>query len=175
MIQFQKPNRRGTTGTNPKVSANAWKEDAIPSLESLQEPKDTVNASAGGHGQLAERIRINSLPLIRILEMIHGEAITVDDSPVIMFRPYRALIYYEEEIREWLKKLENMFADNKDGGKLSNDDAATPANENKHNTTPTSQNERFKIPETSRENGEEEFPSNTDKKHVGIHIGTSDD
>jgi hypothetical protein len=135
VINFRKPSRRGTKGTDigangelPTVEFFASFGDPTPSsfggqksaetagssLESATEPKHTVKPApgpSGGYGQLAERIRINSLPLIRILEKIHDGTIAASDaSTVLMFRPYRALMYYEDEIREWLKKLESKFA-----------------------------------------------------------------
>lgn len=65
---------------------------------------------AAGQGPLPERIRINSKPVIKILEKIHGEKISNSDrEPILIFRPFKTLIFYEEEIRAQHRKLEIRF------------------------------------------------------------------
>lgn len=74
-----------------------------------------------GLGPLPERIRINSPAIIRLLDKISGmgdenesepdksnleeEGPDVPD-PVLMMQPFRALVYYKNEIRNWKERLE---------------------------------------------------------------------
>lgn len=178
VIHFQKPNRRGKRDAKP--TAYAWNEYEIAasSLESAKDPKDTVKPSSGPfdyvpHGQLAERIRINSVPLLRIFEKIHDDTITSSDAPVLMFRPYRALVYYEDEIREWLKKLESKFAGYldmtpaNDGAILSSDNvnADNPENgeleKDEQKSDSTVPKESVQSPDTNRTNESDDYPEHT--------------
>lgn len=59
-----------------------------------------------GQAPLPERIRINSPHICRILEKIIGHEIV---TPVVMLRPYKALAYYDEPIRQKLEELEAKF------------------------------------------------------------------
>ncbi|OJD28646.1 aaa family atpase [Diplodia corticola] len=52
-----------------------------------------------GQAPLPERIRINSTHITKFLEEIDSEAISMY-SGAIMIRPYRALVYYKEQIRQ---------------------------------------------------------------------------
>ncbi|KLU91964.1 hypothetical protein MAPG_10912 [Magnaporthiopsis poae ATCC 64411] len=53
-----------------------------------------------------ERIRINSKGVIRILSIIHRTALSPGGQPLLLFRPYRALVGFQEEIRHWVSRLE---------------------------------------------------------------------
>ncbi|KAJ6263731.1 hypothetical protein Dda_2301 [Drechslerella dactyloides] len=63
-----------------------------------------------GQAPVAERIRINSTHIIKVLEKIHGESLASDDGPVVMIRPYRALVYYSDQIQQTFQELEAEFA-----------------------------------------------------------------
>lgn len=62
-----------------------------------------------GQSPLPERIRIHSTQLIRILDKVHGESVG-SDGPLIIIRPFRILIHYDEALRRWHRKLEKKFA-----------------------------------------------------------------
>lgn len=59
-----------------------------------------------GQEPLPERIRINSKAIISLLSRIHESAISPDWKPVIFFRPFRLLLYYEEKIRACVEKIQ---------------------------------------------------------------------
>lgn len=165
VIHFRKPSKRGKKGTD--LAAVLWDEVAVSSLESAND-QDTVPPSSEGHGQLAERIRINSLPLLRVLGKIHDNPITTSDAPVLMFRPYRALMYYEEEIREWLKKLESKFAtsssnntENLESGKLE---------KGKEKSDSTAPKMDIQSPDTTRDSGDDDFPEHTGTQEALDHL-----
>ncbi|KAM0229115.1 hypothetical protein ACHAPO_010271 [Fusarium lateritium] len=66
-----------------------------------------------GRAILPERIRIHSREIIRTLSIIHGSEIIsqdVSDGSIVMLRPYRMLVYYESEIRQWHSRLEKRFS-----------------------------------------------------------------
>ncbi|KLU87170.1 hypothetical protein MAPG_06173 [Magnaporthiopsis poae ATCC 64411] len=63
-----------------------------------------------GQAPLPERIRINSPHICRILEKIIGHEIA---TPVVMLRPYKALAYYDEPIRQKLEELQAKFGETK--------------------------------------------------------------
>ncbi|KLU90054.1 hypothetical protein MAPG_09019 [Magnaporthiopsis poae ATCC 64411] len=71
-------------------------------------PKDNPGV-VPGQGPIAERIRINSKHILHILSKIHGEDISVDDSPLVMIRPYKGLNYYNKAIRAKLLELKVEF------------------------------------------------------------------
>ncbi|KAL8406305.1 hypothetical protein RB596_004956 [Gaeumannomyces avenae] len=73
-------------------------------------PAPKANSSTvPGQGPIAERIRINSKHILRILSKIHGEEISEDDLPLVMIRPYKGLNYYDKAIRAKLAELEAEF------------------------------------------------------------------
>ncbi|UKZ74716.1 hypothetical protein TrVFT333_002386 [Trichoderma virens FT-333] len=76
---------------------------------------------ARGPGPLPERIRINSPAILKLLDKISGmrdgdesesdksdsgKSDTDTPDPVLMMRPFRALVYYKDEIRNWKERLE---------------------------------------------------------------------
>ena len=63
-----------------------------------------------GQPPLPERIRIHSKHILKILEKIHGDALSSDDGPVVMIRPYRALAYYQEQIQQKFQELKTQFS-----------------------------------------------------------------
>lgn len=66
-------------------------------------------AALTGQSPLPERIRIHSKQLLCILEKIHGESVDSTRSLVII-RPFRVLIYYNQALRDWCQKLEKKFS-----------------------------------------------------------------
>ncbi|KAL8376084.1 hypothetical protein RB595_007278 [Gaeumannomyces hyphopodioides] len=56
-----------------------------------------------------ERIRINSKGVIEILSIIHHVALSPRNKPLLMFRPYRALLGFEDEIHAWVCRLEKKL------------------------------------------------------------------
>ncbi|KAH0536897.1 hypothetical protein FGG08_006268 [Glutinoglossum americanum] len=60
--------------------------------------------------ELPERIRINSIPLLRILRKITANSF--DDSserPLVILRPFKPLIYHRKELKETLISLEGRW------------------------------------------------------------------
>ncbi|KAM0132142.1 hypothetical protein ACHAP3_006579 [Botrytis cinerea] len=65
---------------------------------------------AVGQTALPERIRINSQYIIRILGKICRNLFSnIRNSPVLLFRPFKALIFYEEKIRAYHTVLNAKF------------------------------------------------------------------
>jgi hypothetical protein len=89
----------------------------VPSDENLDTEGDkgqqSRHISGPGQGPVPERIRINSMHIVRIFEEIHGEKILGKDAALVMTRPYKALMYYGPQIRDKFKRLESKFG----GGK----------------------------------------------------------
>jgi hypothetical protein len=56
-----------------------------------------------------ERIRIHSKSILKILEDISGETLSASGDPVVMIRPYKFLIYHEEQIRLKFSELKDKF------------------------------------------------------------------
>ncbi|KAI1388580.1 uncharacterized protein F4822DRAFT_443486 [Hypoxylon trugodes] len=89
-----------------------------------------------GQAPLPERIRINSTPLIEILEKIHGNELSSEGTrPITMIRPFKALVYYENKLRKWYNRLIEKYhvrtdisienevdAENKEPETIHNDD-----------------------------------------------------
>jgi hypothetical protein len=72
-------------------------------------PKKSLLACTQYDSPLPERIRINPIPLTRILEKVHGKIISRGDKPALLFRPYRGLVFYEEELKRWFKRRERRW------------------------------------------------------------------
>lgn len=68
----------------------------------------SIRKESSNHGCVPDRIRINSNHLLRILREICGPNFS-HDKPVIMIRPYKALIYHETAIRHWGTSLETRL------------------------------------------------------------------
>ncbi|RSL55915.1 hypothetical protein CEP54_009121 [Fusarium duplospermum] len=72
--------------------------------------------SAPGQAQLPERIRVHSNALLTILDKIfgsEGSRVMADEgSPIVFLRPFKALVYCEQALREWCAMLADKF--NKD-------------------------------------------------------------
>ncbi|KAI3325235.1 hypothetical protein HD806DRAFT_533827 [Xylariaceae sp. AK1471] len=59
-----------------------------------------------GEAPLPDRIRINSPAIIKAFAEIHGESFS---GPFLLFRPFRSLLYYEQEFREWVARQEKIL------------------------------------------------------------------
>lgn len=90
------------------------KELKMPAAERRGQTVITKKTAGGtqipGQAPVAERIRINSTHIIKILEKIHGESLASTEGSVVMIRPFRALVYYSEQIRQTFQELEAKFA-----------------------------------------------------------------
>jgi len=58
-----------------------------------------------------ERIRIHSYLILKIFESISGETLSSSGDPIVMIRPFKFLVYYEEQIRQKFHELEARFGD----------------------------------------------------------------
>lgn len=86
----------------PKVDSAAARGENKPSV-----PKQF----APGQGPLPERIRINSESIISILSKIIGGPALRPDEPLVIVRPFKALVQHEDELRAWAKKLSQKYPD----------------------------------------------------------------
>jgi hypothetical protein len=60
---------------------------------------------APGQGPLPERIRINSAHIMKILGKIDAETFGDEEPALVMIRPFKALAYYEDQIRHIHQEL----------------------------------------------------------------------
>jgi hypothetical protein len=58
---------------------------------------------------LPDRIRVKSIPIIRLLEEITGRIISPADRPLVILRPFKILLLYEEDIKKKIKILEEKW------------------------------------------------------------------
>jgi hypothetical protein len=57
-----------------------------------------------------ERVRINSIPLLKILRNIAGNAFKdVNDRPIVVLRPYNPLLYHLKDLQDTLNNLNNKW------------------------------------------------------------------
>ena len=79
----------------------------------LHQDRKSVDSLIPGKDPLPERIRINSEPLLRILAIILGSDGSslneVDEARAIMLRPFKALVYRGQALRDWCAALEKKF------------------------------------------------------------------
>ncbi|KAI0105436.1 hypothetical protein GGR51DRAFT_560282 [Nemania sp. FL0031] len=67
---------------------------------------DTPNIIETSKITLPERIRINSPAIIRAFAEIHGKSIP---GPFLLFRPFRSLLYYEQEFQDVINQQERKL------------------------------------------------------------------
>ncbi|OTA08395.1 hypothetical protein A9Z42_0000760 [Trichoderma parareesei] len=74
---------------------------------------DIVNSPNRGKQLMPERIRIRSINIIKILNNIFKTKVEDYrmDGPVVMIRPFRALVHYNQEIRAEFAQLKEKFKD----------------------------------------------------------------
>jgi hypothetical protein len=63
------------------------------------------------HPPVPERIRIHSRSILKILGGVSGETLSESGGPIVMTRPYKFLIYHEEQIRQKFNDLKATFGD----------------------------------------------------------------
>ena len=63
-----------------------------------------------GIGELPERIRINSKSIISILGQIDS-ANMWNETPMVMLRPFKPLVYYDNQLRETFRRLEAQWGE----------------------------------------------------------------
>ncbi|KAI4858888.1 hypothetical protein F4820DRAFT_467659 [Hypoxylon rubiginosum] len=80
-----------------------------------QKPKESA---ISGQAPLPERIRLNSSVLLTLLSKIHGAEVSKKGGAVVMVRPFKALSFYQVQLRDWYAKLRNNFSPST-GGKES--------------------------------------------------------
>ncbi|KAJ4325078.1 hypothetical protein N0V84_003621 [Fusarium piperis] len=93
------------------ISKQYWARSArsnpMSTAQTSQAPAPTERPD--GHSAFPERIRIHSRHIIKTLAVVRGSDLVTSDSfnigSVVMLRPFRMLVYYEREIREWYSKL----------------------------------------------------------------------
>lgn len=93
------------------------KQKAIPRNYAIHSRTDSdnrltecaVNTRAAGEAPLPERIRINSLSIGKAFESIHDGPRFDFRRPFLVFRPFRSLLHYEQEFREWVVQQETGF------------------------------------------------------------------
>jgi hypothetical protein len=63
-----------------------------------------------------QRIRINSIPLLKMLEQLSGESLFYhnQERPLVFLRPFKFFVKYEQEIREFLTQLESQDREGSD-------------------------------------------------------------
>lgn len=89
-------------------------------------------SSGGGSQDMPERIRINSNPLKNIVDSYCNRALRYQPGhPLVLQRPYKALVYHEAAIREHLAELEQKWGPRRMSAPAqtsadSGDDAAGP-------------------------------------------------
>jgi hypothetical protein len=59
-----------------------------------------------GQVPLPERIRINSTTIMHVFQEILDEGASGPKHSVLFFRPFRSLVYYEHEFRDWITRQE---------------------------------------------------------------------
>jgi hypothetical protein len=87
-----------------------------------------------GQGALPERIRINSRLIIKILQKIDPEAFSGAEEPLVMIRPFKALVYYEDQIRQIHQELNKKVHSSPPGtlaASSANTDAAHKAGDDR--------------------------------------------
>lgn len=62
-----------------------------------------------GQAALPERIRIHSKEILKVFEKVSGDTFSSRDDPVIMIRPFKFLVYYDDPIRQELQRLRAKF------------------------------------------------------------------
>lgn len=115
MASGEPPPRNQTT---PKLNYQTWDEfhshDNNPSLYSIdillsRPPEFEISTDNGAKSvtesaELPERIRLNSGSIIQFLSKLCPTS-HFKNSPIIMFRPYKTLIYFDQEIRRSAMEL----------------------------------------------------------------------
>ena len=78
-----------------------YESDSIPQVSQ-------ADYTPGSLQEMPGRIRINSHPLLAVLSHIAAKDWSM--RPRVLLKPYKLLVHFESEIREYLKKLEDKWA-----------------------------------------------------------------
>lgn len=77
----------------------------LPDEEYLGKSTGLGVPPANGNVELPERIRINSNHVVHFLRRLRGSD-SSGDAPMIMFRPYKTLVFFDQDIRNTVTELE---------------------------------------------------------------------
>lgn len=86
---------------------NRNKADQSPSEHKKSEAGSDGIVLLPGQAPLPERIRINSSSILKVFQDINGDL--DPNSATLLFRPFRSLVYYEHEFREWVTRQETKL------------------------------------------------------------------
>ncbi|KAH8746442.1 hypothetical protein F5882DRAFT_371044 [Hyaloscypha sp. PMI_1271] len=103
----------------PDISAYLFKHSSLRGQTNRAERKGPVRSELPGQSPLPERIRIHSTQLLQILQRIHNSdlcSVTQGSGSVVFIRPFKMLLYYQEALRAWYRKLEMKFGPSKNSG-----------------------------------------------------------
>lgn len=88
-----------------RKSGKASKANDSTSVEHMEGSKETK----GTIKDIPERIRINSVPLIRILSNVASGGWAADNRPIVVLRPFKPLIYQQDSLYSILRELEAQW------------------------------------------------------------------
>ncbi|KAI0445128.1 hypothetical protein F4803DRAFT_204591 [Xylaria telfairii] len=111
------------------------------SKTNTKKPGATSNIPFPGQAPLAERIRINSQHILKILSAISSE-IRGHDTPLVMVRPYKDLAYYDQPIRQKFQQLKDRFGrkgtdSEMEDSKLDDKNANAHVDQDEYTSSPT--------------------------------------
>ncbi|XXH04744.1 hypothetical protein Hte_011166 [Hypoxylon texense] len=90
----------------------------------FQEEQKPKESEILGQPPLPERIRIHSSVLLTLLSKIHGATISKKGGAVVMVRPFKALSFYQIQLRDWYTKLQNKYTPTTGSKETSPEDIA---------------------------------------------------
>jgi hypothetical protein len=130
----------------------------VPKADKVQDTKITVKQEAGtGDSPLPERLRIHSRHIIQILTQIHGSDLSEYGArpPLVLIRPFKVLIHYDQALRDWYRELETKFIDKEPlGGSVpasAAEDISTTQSGETNKTGPATDREGGALPEPQQE------------------------
>ncbi|RAH47338.1 ATP-binding protein, partial [Aspergillus brunneoviolaceus CBS 621.78] len=68
--------------------------------EETKAPAAKKRLAPPGQGPMPERIRINSRQILKILQKLEPDNFTDEDESLIMIRPFKALVFFEDQLRQ---------------------------------------------------------------------------
>ena len=78
-------------------------------IPSPDEEAITHDQQLGKRHEMPERIRINSASISAVLDEIFPDEMFLPLGPLVMLRPYKSLVHYEKEIREYFDELSKKW------------------------------------------------------------------
>ncbi|KAK7702982.1 hypothetical protein SLS57_011117 [Botryosphaeria dothidea] len=76
-------------------------------LYTPDQPTPVTQTDLDAQDDMPERIRINSIPIMAILNRLAEE--NVDNAPRVFLRPYKKIVYFEKQIRQHLDDLRSKW------------------------------------------------------------------